>query len=43
MTLEMWAPVETSFIVFGDNIGALQNMASLTGGGARVSIAQEIA
>ena len=41
--LEMWAPVETPFVVFGDNIGALPNLSSLKGEGALIAIAQEIA
>ena len=43
LTLEMWAPVETPFILWGDNIGALQNTASLKGRGALIAISQEIA
>ena len=43
ITLEMWGVPDTPFTVFGDNTGALQNLAKLKGRGLDVNIAKEIA
>ena len=42
IALEMWAPCETPFVVSGDNLGALNDLSRLKGGGQLVAVAREI-